>query len=235
MISYAPACVMNSLFLAMGLLFGLSARSHALSISWGSELFSDFRDSMGQPLDNTFFIQLGYFQSTLEDPFVPTSENVGEWASRWMVFDQAQFDPDIGYFTSTVDVNPDGTSSSPDASLGVISDSQQAYVWIYNATNPVPGTEWFLGTASNWVMPQPPEECCDNGLPLEWSVSDLSNQDVTPVWGRQTTGLGSGHYTVTTPDYTLQTFTFVPEPGSFLLTAIGVLTFALRRNRKHAF
>jgi hypothetical protein len=213
------------------IVLALCTRSQALSVSWGSELFSDFRDSMGQPLDNTFFIQLGYFQSTLEDPFVPTAENVGEWASRWMIFDQAQFDPDIGYFTSTVDVNTDGSSSSPDASLGVISDGQQAYVWIYNDTTPIPGTEWFLATASNWQMPEPPDYCCDNGLPLEWSVSDLSNQGVTPIWGRQTELEGSGEYTNTSSEYTLQTYTFIPEPSSFLLTAITTIACVFRRRR----
>ncbi len=222
---------MKSLVLSLVILFALFTRSQALSVSWGSELFSDFRDSMGQPLDSTFFIQLGYFQSTLEDPFVPTADNVGEWASRWMIFDQAQFDPDLGYFTSTVDVNPDGSSSSPDASLGVISDGQQAYIWIYNDTTPIPGTEWFLAAASNWVMPEPPEECCDNSLPLEWAVSDLSNQGVTPIWGRQTGLEGSGEYTATSTEYTLQTYTFIPEPSSFLLTAITTIAFVFRRRR----
>jgi hypothetical protein len=206
---------------------------HAMTVSWSSELFSDFRDSFGNPLDETFTIQLGFFENVLGQAFVPAPNNVTDWTQQWRVFDQASLNLGLGYFTSEARVNEDGMSSSGFADLGLNFEGQQAFIWIRKGDDPVPGSEWFLAGASSWVFPEGSDECCDTTLPLQWSITDLTPEgggSVTPVWGGQTGTKGSGFYATTDPGYTLQTFTFVPEPSAFLLTMTGSLLL-LRRKR----
>ena len=206
----------------------------AVQINWGNEIDSDLRDSFGNSLDATFAIQLGYFEKVLGQQFVPTAANTGEWSSHWKVFDQAAFDPLAGYFTSSANLNPEGTSSSTfaDNDLGVDFSNQNAYVWIHNSQTPGTGTEWFLGrsaTTPAWQIPAKVEDCCDNRPPVEWSITDLEPADA-PVFGKQGGTSGAGDYSVTGP-YTLQTFSVVPEPSSCLLLTLGGAAVILRRRR----
>lgn len=217
----------------------LATPASAIQINWGSAVDSVFRDSTGTPLDETFAIQLGYFESVLGEPFVPTATNVTEWSSHWKVFDQAAFNPAEGYFTSSAVMDSTGSSDSPFATLGVDFSNQEAYIWIHNTETPDPTAEWFLGRSatasantSAWTLPaKPADDCCDTTV-LEWSVTDLDSGD-TPVYGKQGDQTGSGAFTVTGSGYTLQTFTFVPEPSSSLLLALGGMAVALRRRRPH--
>lgn len=213
----------------------LATPASAVQINWGDVVDSDLRDSYGNSLDATYAIQLGFFEKVLGTQFVPTADNAADWSSHWKVFDQAAFDPLAGYFASTVMLNADGTSSGPvaDNDLGLDFSNQDAYIWIHNSETPGVNTEWFLGRSSNaataWHIPGKVADCCDNRLPLEWSVSDLTPTD-TPVYGKQGDVPGAGSYTVT-GTYTLQTFTFVPEPSSSLLLALGGVAAVLRRRR----
>jgi hypothetical protein len=208
----------------------------AIQIDWGSQVDSVIRDSFGNPLDETFTVQLGFFIDTLGVPFVPTYMNVEDWSSHWRVFDQAAFDPSIGYFSSSAILQGDGSSSSPYADVGVSFSNQDAYIWINNSEMPVEGSEWFLArsetaslTTDAWNMPDAIPGCCDDRNPLIWSVSDLDTGD-TPAYGRQGEIIGAGEYAVT-DSYTLQTFTFVPEPSAALLVALGGAVCVLRRRR----
>lgn len=197
----------------------------AQQLNWGSEIGSSLVDSTGAVLDHTFVFELGTFASG----FTPAVGNVDDWAANWLVFDQASYNSGLGYFTSTVLMEDDGTSDSPFATLGAPSfEGLDAFLWIRNDDDPVEGSEWLLTRADSWVFPNAIPGCCDNGVPIEWSVSDLEIANV-PVWGNQDGIEGAGAYT-TTGGYTLQTYTFVPEPGSLLLTVMaGCL--ALRRKR----
>ena len=212
----------------------LATPASAIQINWGDEVDSNLRDSFGNSLDATYAIQLGFFEKVLGQQFVPNAANAADWSSHWKVFDQAAFDPLAGYFASTVMLNADGTSSSSfaDNDLGLDFSNQDAYIWIHNSETPGTTTEWFLGRSSTgtaWHIPDKVADCCDNRAPLEWSVSDLTLGKV-PVFGKQGTDTGGGSYTVT-GTYTLQTFTFVPEPSSSLLLALGGVAVALRRRR----
>lgn len=216
-------------------LIALASPAFAIQINWGSELDSDFRDSFGNSLDDAYAIQLGYFEKVLGEQFVPTSANAAEWSSHWKVFDQAAFDPSTGYFTSSVTLNADGSSSSDyaDNDLGLNFLNQDAYIWIHNSETPAPDTEWFLGRSSEWRTPESTSDCCDTRV-ISWSVSDFESSDV-PVYGKQGDVTGSGSHTNDGP-YTIQTFTFdtpslVPEPSSSLLLALGGVALVLRRRR----
>jgi hypothetical protein len=213
--------------------FLLSGSAFAVEINWGSDVDSVLRDSMGVPLDDTFLIQLGFFQTATAEPFIPDESNVGDWAANWKVFDQAAFSPVDGYFTSTALLNSDGSSSSSFATLGIDFSGQQTYIWTYNSTNPIPGSEWFLSTDPTWVMPDAVANCCDNILPYEWSIADLDFGDPgdTPVFGKQGGQTGAGVFTNTAENYDFQTFTFIPEPSSALLILLSGVAFALRRRR----
>lgn len=221
--------------LLLPMAIALATPVSAVQINWGNEAYSALRDSFGNSLDATYAIQLGFFEKVLGQQFVPTASNTADWSSHWKVFDQAAFDPLAGYFASTAMLKADGTSSSPFASndLGLDFSNQDTYLWVHNSKTVSTTTEWFLGRSSSstsaWRTPDKVADCCDNRLPLEWSVSDLKTSDV-PIYGKQGNVSGGGNYT-TTGIYSLQTFTVVPELSSSLLLALGGVAAALRRRR----
>ena len=227
--------IMRKLLLLLPAAIALASPVSAVQINWGCEVDSVLRDSFGNPLDGTFAIQLGYFESVLGVAFVPDATNIADWSSRWKVFDQAAFDPSSGYFTSSALLMADGSSTGSFASSGPGMDfsNQDAYIWIFDSKIAAPGSEWFLGrsaTAGGWRLPaKPADDCCDTAV-LEWSVTDLTTND-TPVFGRQGVPQGAGEKTVTSPSYTLQTFSVVPEPSSCLLLTLGGVMAAFRRRR----
>lgn len=202
------------------------SRLSAQTLNWGSEVFSDLADSNGITLDDTFVFELGAFL----DGFIPDETNVDAWASNWRVFDQAAYNQSLGYFTSTVQMLDNGTSDSAYSTGGAMSfEGLSAYLWVRNSDDPVEGTEWLLTRSDAWVFPTAVPGCCDNEVPLQWSVSDLDGGDI-PNWGNQGGIIGPGEYTVTGP-YTLQTFTFVPEPSAAALAFVGICACFLRRKR----
>jgi hypothetical protein len=199
----------------------------AQTLNWGSAVFSQIVDSTGQTLDNTFVFEIGAFT----EGFVPEESNVDSWLANWKVFDQAAYNQSIGYFSSTVHMLDDGTSDSPEMSAGAPSfEGLSAYLWIRKGDDPVEGSEWLLTRADNWTFPTATPGCCDKELPVQWSVSDLDGGDV-PEWGKQGDVSGSGVSTSTGGPYTLQTFTFVPEPGTAMMSALGIGCLCLRRRR----
>ena len=81
--------------------------------------------------------------------FTPDDTNIGEWLDNWQVFDQADYNPLIGYFTSDVQMTPDGLSNSAYLSPGATSfEGKAAYLWIRNFDTPSATTEWLLVRAS---------------------------------------------------------------------------------------
>lgn len=233
--------------LAAAFLVATGSRARSQTLDWGSEVFSNLYDSKGQTLDNAFVFEIGAFV----DGFVPETQNVSSWLANWRVFDRAAYAPGLGYFTKwstetdTLRMMDDGTSNSPYMTPGSLSfEGLNAYLWIRKGDLPEEGSEWLLTRADNWVFPTATPGCCDNETPVQWSVSDLDDND-TPVWGRQGgytdqndpyVSTGSGVFTGTGPNTypgssTLQTFTFVPEPSTLVMTAFAGCGMALRRRR----
>lgn len=217
-----PRMKITPALLAAAIYTAAATGIEAQTLNWGNDVFGDLSDSQGNTIDDTFLFELGSFTTG----FVPTEENVDHWVENWRIFDQAAYNKDIEYFTSTVYVQNDVTSSNPTASAMSFA-GLSAYIWIRNSDDPVEGTEWLLTRADNWTFPLVGGDCCNTDV-VEWSVSDLDSGD-TPLWGRQNGVNGSGEFTTTTTG--LQTFTFVPEPSSSLLVLMAG-SFALLRRRR---
>ena len=209
----------------------LTAAVHGQTINWGSEAFSTLVDSHNVELNSSYTFQLGAFNTG----FDPITSNPLLWIASWRVYDAAEYNQANGYFTSTVDMNNDGSSGSADRS-DALAFTGAAYLWIRNS-NVAESTssEWLLVRSSSWNFPAPSSHCCDPALPFEWSVSDLAVADV-PVYGAQdgsnyTVQKGGGVISTPPPPGTyLQTATFVPElSSSVLIVILGMLGLTDRR------
>ena len=219
----------------IAVLAALSALGHAQTINWGSEVLSDLRKSNGGIINQSGFqFELGAFNPGFE----PSPGNLANWFLNWHVYNTADYSKEAGYFTSPVQMQDNG---SFDPALGAYDfQGLEAYLWIRNSPTMVRdrGNEWLLVRASDWKFPEASPGCCDNALPLEWSVSDLGAGDV-PLFGAQ----GGVQANFGTRDYdlpsTLQTYTLgasqgdsaTPEPGAFVLVLVLGLMALLDRRR----
>lgn len=218
--------------------FALAAHAqlNVAQINWGSQDFSQIVDNEGNTLSQgNFTFALGAFETS----FTPTEENRYEWAANFVTFDVADYDAANGVFageyalynntyTSLSGITINSTGSNFEA-LGI---SRDAYIWVYNSTNPEPGSEWFLARA-DWVFPTITGDCCSNDPPLEWSMSDLDSND-TPLWGNQFNTEGNGVREIQDTNADLQTYTFIPEPSTALLVVMAGMFGVMRRSRRPA-
>ena len=219
-------------------------RSDAQTLEWGEGVGIPLIDSDGDAIDDSYKFELGAFALN----FNPDESNVGEWLTHWRVFDRLIFDSVFGFSTSSTTILDNVTSESQFASDPSFSFSKlDAYIWVRNGDEPVPGSEWFLARAETWSFPEFGGDCCANEF-IQWSTTDLSSSDV-PVWGWQnvtstpdgTEGsgvfsqMGFDERSVITPPYerapAIQTHTFIPEPSSALLTLLAGFGLLLRRRR----
>lgn len=177
--------------------------AHSQTIEWGSEVFSNFQQSNGDPLDSSFVFELGAF----DNAFSPTPANANDWFANWQVFDVADFNPITNYFTSTVDMNPTGGSTSPDGNPSFDFQGLQAYMWIRNEDIPSPTAEWFLAADPTWIYPTALDDCCNNQPPLQWVINSV------------------------TPPGDPIILTQVPEPTGSLFLTLAATAALLRRKR----
>jgi hypothetical protein len=228
-----------SILAIAGLTFALLSKpASGATINWGNSAFDTVMDSQGNELSNgSFLFQLGVFDGI----FVPDLDNVDQWAANWVVFDASGYNQAADLFYSEARFieyvgtnNPEGfvvggsDSDAPGVNRSYNFAGKQAYIWIRNGVDPVPGTEWFLATlAGSWEFPTPSGECCDNGLTLNWEVQDLGS--TTPIFGAQGASIGGGYATSPTSQNTIQTYTFIPEPSSALLIAASMIVLLRRR------
>lgn len=218
-----------------------TATLYAQTLQWGNEAFSMVTDSEGNEVNDgtgAFVFELGSFA----EGFTPSTENIASWHANWHVFDTADYETDQesggagGVFTSTVNiVNIEGAvrSNNPTASTMDFS-GLEAYIWVRKGNDPVAGSEWLLARAVGWEFPTITGGCCDL-TDWQWSTSDLLAEESTPLWGRQNGFEGGGVFSESSSGYSnLQTYTFIPEPSAFLLSAVAGLGFVLRRRRTSA-
>ena len=191
--------------------------AQGVTIHWGNSLFDTLKKSDGvTPITSVeFTVQLGYF-----DNLTPVIGNVDQWQSSWRVFDQANFNSAIGYFTGSANLNvqtrqSDSSFADP---LTLFPTGTQAHVWISNGgAADQPGTEWAVYTNPNWTFPETGQH--DQ---VQWRVSDPGT---TAVFGAVSTSV-VGPTTIAAA-----TFPVVPEPGTvgLLLLSAGIL--CLRRRK----
>lgn len=221
---------LTPLFFTSLLLITLGVPLHAQTLNWGSPIGTIIVDSDGDGVDDRFVFELGAFDLN----FTPDETNYDLWIENWRMFDSTTYNLDFGYYTSTVnvisDLNGEGVySSNPEASTENFSN-HVAYLWIRNADLPGTETEWLLVRADNWVFPTSAGDCCDTSV-IEWSLSDLTGTN-TPLYGSQGGIDGEGEW-VSDSTTGLQTFTFVPEPSTAALAALGMLALLRRRRTNH--
>ncbi|MBB5033350.1 hypothetical protein [Prosthecobacter vanneervenii] len=206
--------------------------AQASTFFWSSAFNDNLFDSAGNALDSTYSFEIGTFGS-----FVPTYQNVDQWAANWHVIDRA-YDPDLNgwnsaqqFFTATVDLLSDNSSNSPDADPAYqFNKDDIAYLWAYNSKDIVPTSEWALvsyaadpsNTGDPWIIPAP-----SDSNPYNWNLSDAH---VTVVGGANNVQ-GPGTYSANPGTFSLQT-TVVPEPGSAVLLLAAAATHLIRRARR---
>jgi hypothetical protein len=204
-------------------------RTEASTIFWESNFNDLLFDASEQPLDAGFTFEAGIFAGG----FVPTSENLNDWAANWQVFARAtesdgSWDPAVQSFSKTIDHNPDGTSSDAPVPTDVFTQGEIVYVWVYNTKNREAGTEWALVTdgtnlgdnGDNWIIPDPTDPI--GAVSYVWLLDDAN----LAIYGNLDGTFGGGQ------GYTLQTSLVpVPEPGSVLLLGVAAMSGLLHRRR----
>lgn len=193
----------------------VSARSQTLN--WGSLDDSTIVDSEGVGLNNAFLFELGAF----DESFIPDETNVGQWLDNWHAFDSAGLTTgEYGSRFLTTSVLQNGSTTDQENYVNFF-EGLKGYIMIHNLGE----TEYFLARFDTWIFPTFETECCSNGGPLAWTVSETT----TPVWGSVGNNHGGGGYEPLGP-YDIQTHT-VPEAGSSLLTLFAGGMAVLRRRR----
>ena len=214
------------------LLTALCTTAGADTINWGSEFGSVNLQSDGTtPVTSGFTIQLGKFNTG----FIPDPGNVELWEDNWVVFDEllpGDHNADFGYYTSEKQLMDNG----------VFLGGDQAYVWMFNSQDVVPGSEWLLYTndgsdgtgGDDWTFPVVPGS--QQTQPLSWRVSNATRAifgGIDPDGGDPgDPQQGGGYGTVPTRVFGVQTHTFVPEPGTAALGALGFCVLTGMRRRR---
>ena len=200
--------------------------AHAVTIHWGNSLFDSLKQSDGfTPINAAeFTVQLGHF-----DGLDPIETNIDQWQSSWKVFDQANFNSAIGYFTGSANVASDRTSDSLAADPATLFPvGEQAYMWISNGgmAND-PDTEWTVLTNASWVYPEGQHD------QVEWRVSDAGTMAVFGVYESED-GLGV-YIAPTSGPVTIQAATFpIPEPSTTCLLVAGLGYLIVGRRKRTA-
>lgn len=139
-------------FLVLAVLLA-APRLEARTVTWFSDALQKNLDGSGAPMDDSFQFELGVFSNG----FVPTPQNVGQWATRWVAADSTAYHPTTRRFTG----------------LSVVADNSSPFVvgaqaWIFGCRTTPTGTDMILVRNSGWSWPAPDPL---NPIPLEWNVA----------------------------------------------------------------
>ena len=180
-------CMNTKILRCTMLWLALAGLGRAQTIDWGSPVWSNLLDSSGTALaSGSYAFELGTFGS-----FVPLDSNISSWSANWKPFDQASYSQTAGYFGSSATM--DSITGHSSNSIGGSTDfsGQSAYLFVRNTAGDggtfASSGEYLLARNASWTFPvlasSPNPGCCDNALPLEWSVSDLvaNNTCIAPA------------------------------------------------------
>lgn len=230
------------LALAMLWLSAIAVPVSASTIFWGSKQNDTLVDSAGNSLDASYQFELGYFNTS--SGWAPTSLNISEWESKWIVFDKASFgvgwDPTNREINTSVDHTSTSESTSASANpASIFTQGATVYLWVYNSKTLVGDVEWALlcdsdkgaNVFGNSVIPseqyvawQFPDPNLPSTASFDWQTRDLDTAILGGVNGVQ----GPGGFSLDPGVFTIQTHV-VPEPGSAVLIIVAGIGLAGRR------
>lgn len=184
--------------------------SQAQTVNWGNTPGDTNLQSDGTSALDGFHFELGTFTSGYD----PLAHQPNVWGDDWITLDAAVYNSGAGYFS-------DRHMFTNDDYAG-----QQGYIFVYNDLTGTESSEWFMTTDASWIIPatgggQP-------ALPLEWRI--FNSGEV--LYGQKPGDKGPGDGTDPPGGYQLQTFTFVPEPGTSLLFGVLMSAVLFRRSRR---
>ncbi len=231
-----PSHPFRILCLALALVWTQGAQ--ASTVFWNSIVNDNLFDSSGNTLDSSYSFEIGTFGDSFTS-FIPTYQNVDQWAANWHVIDRS-YESDLNgwnwenqFFTATVGFDGSNISNSADADPAFqFIQGSVVYLWAYNSKNIVPGSEWALVTdgsavgdqsPDDWIIPDP----ADTVGSYNWQLTDANSAIIGGANGVQ----GPGEYSTTPPAFSLQT-AVVPEPGSALLLFVAAAAHLTRRFRR---
>lgn len=202
----------KALALTLGLMLITPNEGHSQTINWGNPTpgFQNYQSDGTSNWSAGFNFDFGVFQS----PFDPALNPPNLWAAEWITLDTATYNAGAGVFAdSWIPQNNDY--------LG-----QQGYIFVYNNMTADETTEWFLVSNPAWVIPASGQG--QSGMKLDWIVSQASSV----LYGQTSTETGDGEQGGPPPGgFSLQSFTFVPEPSTTLLFGGLLSLICFRRSR----
>lgn len=142
---------------SLGLLLACSTlattRAEGAKLLWQSVPHSTDIVATGEPFTEAVTFELG----TFTPPFKPSVVNLGQWAEHWNVIDRTSYNPETGFFASTVQF----VNNEPPYVEG-----RQVYMW---GTTGGIDPEWLLVTKGDWEFPS-----ANLGFPLTWNIAEAS-------------------------------------------------------------
>jgi hypothetical protein len=136
------------------------------TINWYSSVPKANLTSTGVKMDGSEQFQLGVFSAG----FVPTADNISQWAAHWSVAQTASYNPDTNVFDGILTVA---------SNAGAFAKGAKAYVW--QRSTHATGDEWMLFRKSDWTWPAPNAM---DPFPLVWSTADADEivlGDINPA------------------------------------------------------
>lgn len=227
-----------SRFLCLALALVWTQGAQASTVFWNSMFNDALFDSAGNALDSSYSFEIGTFGDSFTS-FIPTYQNVDQWAANWHVIDRV-FDSDPNgwnwpeqVFAGTVGLDGNNISDSPEADPAFqFTQGSVVYLWAFNSKNIVQGSEWALVTdgsslgdssPDDWIIPDP----ADTLGSYIWQLTDANSAIIGGANGVQ----GPGEYSATPGVFSLQT-AVVPEPGSAFLLFAAAAAHLTRRFRR---
>lgn len=107
-------------------------------------------------MDGTVQFQLGVFTGG----FVPTADNISQWASRWSCAQTATYNPTTKVFDGILTVS---------SNSGAFAKGTKAYIWQISSS--ATKDEWMLFRKSDWSWPSP---SAMDPFPLIWNTADAN-------------------------------------------------------------